>query len=239
MISGKNEILKTISRYGTPFRIGMVVADTGLSKQLVYKHLIKMLEDGWVKKISNGTYEVADLAQIVEDLADDVPVRLSVRQPKPKGAIDSNTAKIFATTVANILAAKRLKFPEIDEFNSAFNQYIDDTILYFRELKRYMNAGNVSERTARKIVDPAQLEEIWNTGIRYHSPECKLGDWLALIKEAEEEEAGEAKQPSKEDECQNIRKLILNLKAVRCAENASTIDEQIEEKEQKLKELGC
>lgn len=182
METGKALVLSAVAKQKMPFKASAIVDITGLERQLVHYHMTKFTERGWVEKV--GTYySVIDLEQIVDELVETTSTDTGVNMPGARGLISQATAKEFGDVVRAIVLAKTIGAPMSRDMSSDFNKTIDDSIAYFKALKRYLNNSRPSERTAAKYF--AQNTMLYETMVERYKfePVMPKSEWISRTME--------------------------------------------------------
>lgn len=138
--------LAFIAKQDKIFKASDVFASTGLERPLVYYHLNRFAENGWIEKVG-GNYAVKDRSALVEAIA--------------FGQKDTNTRVAHNTLIFKngdalnrsiqiILEGKALDLAGSRELKAKLNEVIGDTIESLKHARRGLNTRSIKAGKARK-----------------------------------------------------------------------------------------
>lgn len=140
------QILKCKNR---AFKGAEIVMATGLSRQLVYKHLSNMHDEGLLSKVGTK-YKVEDEEGIIDSL-------IANSDTDNRGLMDPNL-KLIESQVYNdlaevIVAMRALEVEPHKEFKEVYVEAIDDCVKELKRLRKFLNAGQRSPRSAARVLN--------------------------------------------------------------------------------------
>lgn len=143
-VNGKVIVIGTVLAQTQPFRLFDIVEETGLDKQLVFKHLMDLSSLGALEK-TGRVYAVISKALLLENLKD---AEKRSRKYRLVQSIfwDRNTTSKIKETSTNIARARSLGLPDSLEMKKVFLAEIDKTIKTLKDERRYLAGANLSAK---------------------------------------------------------------------------------------------
>lgn len=155
MSQAKHLILSAITKRTETFRAREIVADTGLSKQLVNYHLREWEKRGFIARNPLNTSErvLVDLASLLEELTSSSEYDGSkTYHMRDKHAIfNPESVNQLRESVDTYVALKYLDF-KTGNYKKVLEDYIDKAIEELRRERAYMHNKKMAERTAAKYL---------------------------------------------------------------------------------------
>lgn len=182
MESGKAQVLSAIAKQTAPFRAKEITDSTGLDRRLVNYHLTKFVEKNWLQH-HGRFYVVVDLSQIIDQMTEALTVTDdSIKKPTSKGLVSQAAAKVLGDATQAVVYARVLGLDMADDMQAALNKDIDDTITYYRSLKRFLNNSRPSDRNAAKYFQgDTQLYDFACSSIPSFEPKHGKKEWLDSV----------------------------------------------------------
>lgn len=137
------------------FKASDVYEETGLERPLVYYHLGRFVEKGYLEK-QGSTYCVRDRESLVEAIA----FGKASRKKEVKSTLIWPNGKAMRTTVNQIVAARAMSLPGSRDCKDQLNLAIDDTIESLRNAKKLLNTSSLRQRKATKTFDEDSYREV-------------------------------------------------------------------------------
>lgn len=186
MDNGKAAVLNAIAKQTVPFKPSKIVDLTGLDRRLVNYHLAKFTERGWLQHYGQ-VYEITSLDLIVDALTDVAVEPSKNKKPEARGLVSASTANSLGEFAKRIGYLKRLRAPESVEMATHYNQVLDETIAYFKSVKRYLNNAQPSIRTAAKyaFADKSLFKDFASAPVHW-IPTMKYEAWAEQVEQLAE-----------------------------------------------------
>ena len=159
-MSGKAQIIGAILKLDRPFKASTIVQMTGLSRQLVFNHMKRMVEEGHLEKIDKS-YVTRNKEELLNSLVEQSE-RIETSLPQPGGFFTSVNG--INRMAESAVAARILDLPMSGEYRDSMIQKCDDSIKVLKQLRKYLTNATKSEGSARKFfkkLDDEQLYNVW------------------------------------------------------------------------------
>lgn len=143
---GTMVVLAFVAKQDKLFKAADVFAETGLDRQLVYYHLNRFVENGWIEKIDQS-YAVLDRNALVEAIA------FGNKESKVREAHNTLIFKngdALNRSIQLAIEAKALDLSGSREFKQKINEVITDTIESLKQAKRGLNTKQIKPHKAKK-----------------------------------------------------------------------------------------
>jgi len=180
METGKALVLSEVAKQGNnPFKAKVITQATGLDRRLVSYHLTKFTERGWLEHVGQY-YTIIRLSHIVDELTSSYEKESGNKAPTRKGLVSQATANGLNELTRAVVYARVLNVEMSRDMQGHMNERIDETITFFRNLKKYLNNSRPSDRTAARyfLENTTLYESMVETPTIDFTPSHTKTDWL-------------------------------------------------------------
>lgn len=153
---GTMVVLAFVAKQQGFFKASEVFSETGLERPLVYYHLGRFVERGYLEK--QGTnYCVLDRDALIEAIAFG---KKNGHSREIKNTPIFRNGKALRLACEQIIAARALNLPGSRESKDQLNNAIDTTIETLKNAKKWVNSGQQRYHKAAKTIDSKAYEQV-------------------------------------------------------------------------------